>query len=671
MNSKYSDFTKWALDDARSLDERYLIFLICEATRLVEWYRRPLDQRQAHLYPAFPHQQWKLFLLNPLLVPEYSAVDTERAMAVMPYFTTFHPDTSHDRRQLGEVSGVLRFFPALESIRLGWTCLRDLSFVEVMPNLHTLQVASGELEDLGPLRKCGQLRQLDLQFGWSGAAYFTPHYTPPLYWVDGSPLGALEQLETLTLSPNPAILEGLKFPVLRKAVFSGNGSIQPDCQHLPEMPALRLLTMEHVQSLRGIGRFPGLWHLQVGGSLRDFAEVEMLQELNCLEVNTQLGWPRKVAPLAALPELLWARFSGEVPRNYWPLAAAPKLRQLEVPQATTVQLEVQAINAGLASWDEVFALPTPRPLAPLRFVAVERGADSSFIPRDPQEPEAEFLAHPRLFHLELCWMYRKVVTAMWRVAGAEGILSSADGFSEHHHSRGLGLVLETLEAVTRLPEVLDAIRAELAWSAHDWRIQVCCRLRLSEREMSAQEKRWLKQVEEHTKRLRDGWDDDETSHQRYVQTKQHLIDTQFKLRVSEEEGEDPDPDEFQPPELILPEFPQARTLVTNTGDAAPPAEEEESEENPEFELKPFDEQEQNTPADNDADDGSTAVKPDPDPPEDFWEDPYAHPLADSYRFYATLTSDAFYYNGPNLATVMQMMRREPDEFHAAPPKTDG
>jgi hypothetical protein len=667
MNSKYSDFTKWALDDARTLDERYLIFLVCEATRYIEWHRRPLEYRQNRIYRHFPIQDWKLFQLNPLLAPEYSAVDTERAMAMMPYFTNFKPDTNHDKRQLAEVSSVLRFFPALEEVSLGWTSLRDLSFVEALPNLRSLQISSGELEDLGPFRKCPNLRHLNLQFGSLG----TPHFTPPIYWVDGRPLGALAQLESLTLSPNPAILEGLKFPVLHKAEFSGGSCIQPDCQHLPDMPALRLLTMDHVQSLRGIGRFPGLWHLKVSGPLRDFAEVETLRELTCLELHTQMGWPRKVAPLAALPELLWARFLGEVPRNYWPLAAAPKLCQLEVHQAAAVQLEVQAINAALTPWDAVFALPTPRPLAPLRFVAVDLGGDKSVIPQDATEPIADYVAHPKRHHLESMWMRDKICAATRRVAGEDAIGPYPGPPSEGHWSRGLGIQLQTLGAAIRLPEVLEAIRCELAQSGKDWLIQIYCNLRLSEREMSDQEKRWLKQVQESNQRWQAAQDADDSFIERYRKTQQHLIDTQFRLRVSEEEGEEPDPEEFQPPEQLLPESPETRALVTNTGDVQPPAEEAEPEENPDFELKPFDEQEQNTPAENDADDGSTAVKPDPDPPEYFWEDPYSHPLADSYRFTLKLTLDAVYHDGYNLATVMQMMRREPDEFHPAPPKSDG
>ena len=529
-------------------------------------------------------------------------------------------------------------------------------------------MSSGELEDLSPFRKCPNLRHLTLQFGSLG----TQHFTPPLYWVDASPLETLQQLKSLTMSPNPAILEGLKFPVLHKAEFSGGSCIQPDCDHLPEMPVLRLLTLDHVQSLRGIGRFAGLWHLKLAGPLRDFSDVEKLRELTCLDVNTHAGWPRKVAPLAALPELLWANFMGEVPRNYWPLAAAPKLCALQAHQAVAVQLEVQAINAALTSWDTIFATPTPRPLPPLRFVSVEAGADASVIPKCAEEPSAEYLAHPKLLHLELLWMYRKVIAAIQKVAGEDAPGRFCTMPQEGAWERGLSISLGTLESMNLFPEVLTAIREALALSPHKWRIQLCSDLRLSEREMSDQEKLWLKQVQDYNKRQRDAWNDDDDEIERYRQTKQHLMDTQFRLRVSEEEGEEPDPEEFEPPEILRPEQPETRSLVTHTGDSLPTSgeeeDEEEEDENLDFELKPFDEQETNSDSEDDAEDGSIAVVPDPDPPEDFWEDPYAHPLADSYRFYTTLTLDAIYHHGSNLATIMQVMRRKPDEVHYSPSK---
>jgi len=56
----------------------------------------------------------------------------------------------------------------------------------------------------------------------------------------------------------------------------------------------------------------------------------------------------------------------------------------------------------------------------------------------------------------------------------------------------------------------------------------------------------------------------------------------------------------------------------------------------------------------------------PDPPQDFLDDPYAHPLADSYRFFANLTLESFFAHGNNLATVMQVLKREPDEYYPAP-----
>ena len=89
---------------------------------------------------------------------------------------------------------------------------------------------------------------------------------------------------------------------------------------------------------------------------------------------------------------------------------------------------------------------------------------------------------------------------------------------------------------------------------------------------------------------------------------------------------------------------------------ADPADQKEKD----FTLKPFDEQEQNDG--DDIDDGGTSVDTDDDPPDWFLEDPEGHPLADSYRIFATLTFDAFYV-WPNLAgTAESLMGRKVDAY---------
>lgn len=651
MASHLPPFSQWALDDARSHDERFFIFHLCEACRRLEHMRKPPEQQRACIFKSFPYEKWKEFYLNPLLLPEYGLEDVRRAEEMSPHLKTFGPVSSgHETRPFGDAGEALRFFPALETLTFGWSSLRDLSFLEALPHLRELHLSSGMLEDLAPLRHARSLRRLHLCLSTSGTSIFTP----PLYWVDASALGHLQELTHLSLSPNPAVLRGLCFPSLHSAELEGSNCIQPDCTHLPEMPALRILKLSGVQSLRGIGRFSELRHLKISGPLRDFADIHQLQHLDCLEVDTTEGWPRDVSTLSTLPELLWVRFGGEIPRNYWPLAKAPRLCELNAGQVPAVHLEVQAINAVLCPWDGVFAAPRRRPLPPLRFVSVAAGGDASVIPRGPDAPGPEFIAHPKRLHLEHLWMNRRVNAAVQNLLGNDDPLDRCNfNGSEICWGRTLRFSLETLDAAQRFPEILDLMRRCMADSPHEWIFHVSLNLRLKEMEMTEQQKKWLRMIQS---RSRD-WDDDD-SLERYKKTKNHVIETQFRKRLAEE-GEDIDPEDFEPPEEIRPE-PYPRVTVPASGGA-----QDEKEKQPDFELKPYDEQEQNDSSDDD-DDGSVKTAHDPDPPDHFWDDPYAHPLADSYRFYATLTLDAFYHHGHNLATVIQLMRRGPDEYYAAP-----
>lgn len=656
MEARLSPFSRWALDGARTADERYLIFLMCEACRLLERLRQPVEVQRQTSYRSPRHEFWKELYLNPLLMPEFGTADTERAAAMAPYLTKFEQGSGYERRRIGDAGAVLRFFPALEVLELGGCDMKDISFVEALPRLRRLQITSGELEDLGPLEKCASLRNLSLQF--VGASH--PCMTPPIYWLDARPLGALRELENLAISPNAAVLSGLTFPSLKSAQFGGGNCVQRDCSYLPDMPELRLLKLEGPQSLRGIGRFPGLRHLQLSGPLRDFGDIAELKHLSCLEVQTLHGWPTDVTPLTALPELLWVRFTGEIPRNYWPLAQAPRLCELSANDVPSIKLEVQAVNAVLRPWDEVFLLPELRPRPPLRFVVVQVGGDTSVLPKSLPEPGPEYLAHPKLFHLELLWMHRRAQEVLEKFGGQiEQERSSVLAPTEIHWERSVGVEIQTIAAAQRLPELLEALREVMAGSPHPWRFQICLNLRITKLEMTEQQKKWIAQIEKESR----SWDDERDS-ERWQMTKQHLIDTQFRLRTSKEEGETPDPEDFEPPDEIRPESSRRAASVPS----GPKSGEDDSEEKerPDFGLKPFDEQEQNSGDSDDGDDNQVITAPPPEPPPGFWDDPYAHPLADSYRFYATLTFDAFYQHGHNVATVVQLMGREPDEFHAAP-----
>lgn len=654
MPSELSPFTRWALDDARTADERFLAFQICEACRLIEWHQIPLQEKQGRIYRHVEPHVWKSFYLNPLLMPEFGEVDTERAARLAPHFKKFAPvGFGNEMRRIGNAGDAFRFFPALEDIHLGSTSMSDLSFLEALPHLRHLQMQSGVLEDFGPFRHASRLRRLSIILSGSGA----PLFTPPLYWVDASPLAALRELEQLTWHPNPAALEGLEFPSLHTAELDHSMCVQRDCSRLPEMPRLRVLKLGGVQSLRGISRFPELRHLKLTGPLRDFAEIESLQQLDCLEVDTHDGWPRDVSPLTRLGELLWVRFSGVIPRNYWPLAQAPKLCQLEASQSPAVMLDVQAVNAVLRSWDEEFAVP-PRSLPPMKFIAVEVGGDFSLIPRGADQPGEDYLAHPKKFHLELLWMLNRALKALEELLGdADAVRNTFGGASETNWTRSLSFSIESIDVLKRYPEIIDTLRGVMAVSPHPWLFQISIFLRIKESEMDEERKKWLRQMKEE----RDRWDEDEM-YDVYKKTQEHLIETQFRKRVTEEEGEEADPEDFEPPEEIRGKPWRGITQPAGGGEDK---EDDEEEERPDFQLKPFDEQEQNDPDDPDDGEGEVKTAPPPDPPPSFFDDPREHPLADSYRFFATLSFDAIYHHGGNLATHMQLLKRDPDVIHPA------
>ncbi len=203
----------------------------------------------------------------------------------------------------------------------------------------------------------------------------------------------------------------------------------------------------------------------------------------------------------------------------------------------------------------------------------------------------------------------------------------------------------------------------MAASPHGWSFLIHVNLRITKLELTPQQKKWLEEMEANSR----NWDEERDT-ERWSKTQQHLIETQFRLRTSKEEGETPNPEDFEPPAEILPEDDSPGLLVpAGSGSDGEDPEDEEEEEHADFDLKPYDEQEQDSgDEDEDEDDNPVQTAPSPEPPEEFLEDPYAHPLADSYRFFATLTFDTFYYHGNNLGTVMQLMGRAPDEYYAAP-----
>jgi hypothetical protein len=645
MNTKLSPFSRWALDEERTADERYMIWLICESARLQEHWLLAATHPGRVIQMAPPHYQRELFY-NPGLVPSYGAEETETAARMIPHLKKF-PLTSvtgYETRPMRD-AGALRWFPAMEELNLTMTELSDVSVLRELPELRVLALSSGELTDLSPLRECGGLRVLKL--GLIGPGH--PALAPPVHWLDASPLSELQALEELDIYPNAAVLRGMCFPKVGRATLVTGSVVQADCGFLPDMPALRQLKLDGVQSLQGIARFRELRSLEVAGPLRDWGDIAELPHLMCLEVNTHCGWPRNVAPLAAAPELRWVRFGGEMPRNYWPLAGAPKLCALEAHQAKAITLDVEAINAALTPWDKVFACTPPRVLPPLRFVS----ADPRAIPQPGPEPDPDYVDCPAVFLQELQWMYRRAMKMVDALVDEDGAMSGGYAPSGTCMHRHLQTGISSQAAADRLPEVIEALRQAMAASPHQWYFSFAICLTVPRHKWGPDRQQWWD-------KLQAGWrseEDEEESLRKWQLQQKHIIESNFRKRTAEEEGEAPDPEDLEPPEEIRPRPYQPPVTVP----ADPDAQKEKD-----FALKPFDEQDQND-GDDDAE-GGAAVDTDDDPPNWFLEDPNGHPLADSYRLYGALTLDTFYVWHNLLPTAEMLMGRGADETLMAPPK---
>ncbi|MCB1066072.1 MAG: hypothetical protein KDN20_24535 [Verrucomicrobiae bacterium] len=656
MNStppaKLPPFPEWALDPARTAAERYLIWLLCNTAARTHWMGLPPEERVVVSAPLIPSEIMKIYYLNPALVPPIEEEDVTLAAEMIPMVTDFplNVSMSFQCRQIQD-GAALAFFPALERINLGSTTLSDLSWLAHLPRLRHLQITSGDLEDLSPLARVPQLQSLHLNLTGGG----TTRLAPPLLWPETGAMAALQELEVLHFSPNAAALEGLSFPRLREARLTCAG--QRDCRVLPDMPELRILTLNGVESLRGIGRFPQLRNLTLAGPLRSFGDLPELRELTCLQVNTQAGWPRDVAPLATLPELRAVCFLGEVPRNYWPLAGAPKLRVLETHRAVGIDLDVQAINAALSPWDVDFLAPEPRlPLPPLRIVSAHDFRP--FLP-DTEWTDPDQLADPEMFCRELVWMDKRCQSRIEAMIGHPyGLNTVSSSTYTHHRSRSHNFYVQSQDLADRLPELVDLLRLIMAESPHDRVFRIVIHLRVPTELFGEKERRWLKIIEE---QYRHHDDDDDDSVERYRLTQQHLIDTAYRLRTASEEGETPEPADFAPPEALGPTGHGKPKPVSATGETGGDDEDETPDD---YRLRSYDEQEKDGHDASDGegnDDGDLKVETDPDPPEWFFEDPNAHPLSHSYNLLALVTRDTFVVNSRHLPIGASLMRIPIDE----------
>src|SRR6187402_11494 len=88
MSTELSPFSRWALDDARTADERYMIWLLCDSAKLQE-HRLITAAGGQNVLTRADWRYYRELYLNPGLIPSFSAADTERAVRIAPHLNAF------------------------------------------------------------------------------------------------------------------------------------------------------------------------------------------------------------------------------------------------------------------------------------------------------------------------------------------------------------------------------------------------------------------------------------------------------------------------------------------------------------------------------------------------------------------------------------------------------
>jgi hypothetical protein len=437
-------FIRWALDDARTLEERYTTELLVDHGEMRWLSKRQLRTRHWEESLAIHRERF----LNPAYQPAYTERSVRRAAEMLEFFTEWHisahPSLDRPVRDLS----VLRFLP-LQKLQVKCDAADAAVFAD-LPHLRELSFDSPVCEDLRPIARCTGLRRLSLTFG--------------LPWPEVDGLETLQQLEALHLTGNLLVFRpGLTFPRVRDGTLKCTPLQARSLRELPQFPDCELLTLEGVERLDGLEAWRRLRNLDLTGPVRDFTPIAALPALTCLSYHD--GLPLDITPLVRAPALLHASFTahhpfGEdkaPPRDYSPLLASPTLRQLHVAGCPPLALEVAALDAALPGWDDLFLLPEPRPVPPLRIIIAPH-----------QKHPSRLVISPDALPPELPDWGLLRCRAKWLKRHGQAFLTARTGHADwgrlttSENTNGICLWFECYELLPRFAEILDHARALLA-----------------------------------------------------------------------------------------------------------------------------------------------------------------------------------------------------------------
>jgi hypothetical protein len=520
-----ADFVQWVHSPDRTQEELITVERITEAALPLWRTRHGVRVADFHAANAGEKERRHQRAHNPAYLPTLLDAALEQTAEVLGEIEEFSFQSGYDADRTVRALSPLRWLPRLTSLSISRAELADPEVISELTGLRRLHLSDTLLDDTKAVGACRELRELSLSLSRP--------------WPDLGALAALVQLETFTFSGNILALADVPaLPRVRTASFSGSGLAPRDLRGLPEMPLLEVLTAGPVFGLAGLERHPRLRTLKLNGPMENLQPLAALRALTYLELTGDHF--RSVAPLATLPELRWAVFATARPRDYSPLAEAPRLHQVEVRGCDIHELELGALHAALDPWDSEWALAEPRPLPrEYRFLY---HAGNNFSPWWPLEdpPEASWHGDAMMEIAEQRWFQRAVQAAAAAFLGEPDFNASGRHRGDYPSREGR-VRLSRWDYLEKLPGLLEVLRGVLARTRFRHAIHVGATISVAEARGMEEQRRWQDDEETEEER-RAKWDEEK-------RLKREQLDREHRFELLKAEGAEIDPEDFAAPPL--------------------------------------------------------------------------------------------------------------------------
>lgn len=509
MSENTEEFVAWACDRGRTLEERYGVVRLIEATRHY-WQRKHGIVEPTDIHAEIERQKRRG--LDPTYKPKYTRAEAGRVAEVIPEVLHLSFHGTNDR-PLRDIS-FLRFFPQVRNLSLSQTEIADLSPLAFLQSLTHLSLMDEVATRIGIIGELGTLERLSLYLR-----------TP---WPDLAGLERLTRLNHLTYSGNLVVLRDLpELPAVREASISHGRFNLPmrRVADMPAMPELRRLKLDNTASLDGIARYPQLLNLEIYGYFTDIRPLADLQELTHLFLSG--GEYPDTVPISRMGGLCRVTIRHELPPDLTPLADLPRLHEIRLELAAVVPAELDSLNSLCVPWGEEFAAVPPRPLDPLRLRLRKKGEDAEPSKNDTKAPPREWADDHEMSKSESLWFIHRVNRRLTRLLG-KGWGKIPDRFP-----RGAGNLHVTItrhEDIDRLPAIVRVLRELIVQARHPWDFLFIVNS-LAQYERDMDEIRG-EDDEFDAEREREEWEDS----RRRRNERRDYLKRKYQLRLSEELG---------------------------------------------------------------------------------------------------------------------------------------